>query len=82
MGEYNSLALIAAKTDIPVLVCIDNYTKSQQEFIQKNNIDDINIIGEDIGEFKITNVLADKTFMSTIALILLLIIIAYRGIKS
>lgn len=82
MGEYNSLALVAAKQDIPVLICIDNYTYSQKKLIEEKNIKEVITVGKTVGPYKIQNALKNETLMATIALIVLLLLLAYRGIKS
>lgn len=82
MGEYNSLPLVAAKQDIPILICIDNYTASQKKLIEENNVKEVIAVGKTVGPYKIQNALKNKTLMSTIALIGLLLLLAYRGFKS
>lgn len=82
MGEYNSLGLVAAKQNIPILISLEDYSYSQEKFIENKNIKNMITVSEEVGEYKATNILKNKRFVSSVALIMLLILIVIRGLRS
>lgn len=79
--KYLSLPVVAAKEDIPILVCNENFTYSQEKFIEQN-VDKIIEVGEEVGAYSIINILKGKSFIRVSILILLLIAIIIRGFKA
>lgn len=82
LGEYISLGLVSAKQDIPVLISLEDYSRSQNQFIENNNIKNIITVSEEVGEYKASNILKNTRFISTVALIALLILIVIRGLRA
>lgn len=80
-NEYISLGVVSAKEDIPIMVCNDKLTYRQEKFIKNNNIDDITEVGFEIGEYSFVNALLTKTFISSLMLIILLVIITFRAFR-
>lgn len=78
---YLSLPVVAAKQDIPILVCNENLTYSQQQFLNKN-VQNVIQVGQTVGSYSIINTLTTKSFIRVVVLIILLIIIAIRALKS
>ncbi|MEG0180808.1 MAG: cell wall-binding repeat-containing protein [Romboutsia sp.] len=82
IGDYISLGLVSAKQDIPILICLENYSYSQKKFLEESSVKNIITVGKTVGDYSIKNALTNKSFMSTIALIVLLLIMAIKGFKS
>ncbi len=81
-SEYISLGVVAAKQDIPILICDEMLTKPQEKFLDKNNIDTLNQVGSNIKDYSILNTIMSKSFLSSMVLILLLLIMAFRALKN
>lgn len=80
--EYVALGVVSAKKDIPILVCNESLTYSQEKFIENNHIKNIIEVGKSVGDYSIINILITKTFKSTFLLMGLLTIITIRAFKS
>lgn len=79
INEYISLGVVAAKENIPILICEESLTKPQENYLDKNNIDNIEQIGSKINDYSIYNTLMSKSFIYSIILIIVLIIMLIRA---
>jgi len=77
-NKYISLGVVAAKQNIPILICNETLTKLQEDYLDKNNIDTLEQVGTNIDDYSIYNTLTNKSFLYSIALILVLIIMLIR----
>ena len=80
--EYVSLGLVAAKQNIPILICNENLTFSQNKFLEKSNIDTIVEVGDQVGDYSIINTLTTKAFISTLILMALTLCMIIRAFKA
>lgn len=81
VNEFISLGAVAAKQGLPILICNENFSYVQEKFLKDNKIDEIIEVGEEVGPYSILNVFLSRTFISSVVLILLLLLVTYRGIK-
>ncbi|WP_027701369.1 cell wall-binding repeat-containing protein [Metaclostridioides mangenotii] len=81
VNEYISLGVVAAKENIPILICNENFSYVQEKFLKENNINELIEVGEEVGPYSIINVFISKTFISTTVLTLFLLVVTFRGIK-
>lgn len=81
-SEYISLGVVAAKQNTPILICDEMLTKPQEKFLDKNNIDTLNQVGSNIKNYSILNTIMSKSFLSSMVLILLLLIIVFRALRN
>lgn len=81
ISKYVSLPVVAAKEDIPILVCNDNFTYPQEEFIKKN-VDKVIEVGEAVEPYSIIDTLKNKSFIRVYIIILAMIAILIRGVKA
>lgn len=77
--EYISLGVVAAKQNIPILICEESLTKPQENYLDRNNIDTLEQIGRKINDYSIYNTLMSKSFLYSMILIIVLIIILIRA---
>lgn len=76
--EYISLGVVAAKQNIPILICEESLTKPQENYLDRNNIDILEQIGSKINDYSIYNTLMSKSFLYSMILIIVLIIMLIR----
>lgn len=77
--EYISLGVIAAKQSIPILICEESLTKPQENYLDRNNIDTLEQIGSKINDYSIYNTFTSKSFLYSMILIIVLIIMLIRA---
>lgn len=80
-NEYISLGVVSAKENVPVMICNETLTYRQDKYIKNNNIDDITEVGFEIEDYSFVNAFITKTFISSVMLIILLIVITFRAFK-
>ncbi|WP_286315795.1 cell wall-binding repeat-containing protein [Romboutsia ilealis] len=78
INEYISLGVVAAKQNIPIFICEERLTKPQENYLDKNNIDYLEQIGTKINDYSIYETLTSKSFLYSIILIIILIIMSIR----
>lgn len=81
INEYISLGVVAAKQGAPILICNESFSYVQEKFLKDNKVDEIIEVGEEVGPYSILNVFMSKAFVSTAILTILLLLVAFRGIK-
>lgn len=81
VNEYISLGAVAGKDRAPILVCNERFTRSQDKFLKNNNIEKIVEVGDEVEPYSFYKTILNKAFISAAILIVLLVVLAYRGIK-
>lgn len=81
-NEYISLGVVAAKKNIPILICDESLTKPQEKFLDKNNIITLDQVGSEINDYSVFNTIMTKSFLSSVILILLLLIMSIRVFRK
>ncbi len=81
-NEYISLGVVAAKQDTPILICNQTLTKPQESFLDKNKINNIKQVGLHIKDYNIINTIMSKSFLSSMTLTLLLIVMVFRAFRN
>lgn len=79
--KYLSLPAAAAHQNIPILICNENLTYNQEEFI-KENVENVIEVGEKVGEYSVLNTFKSDAFFKAMIMVAVIIIIIIRGIKS
>lgn len=78
INDYISLGVVAAKQNAPILICAENLTKSQEKYLDENNIKILEQIGNKVNDYSVYNIIINKNFLSSVALLLLLLIMLIR----
>lgn len=81
VNEYISLGAVAGKDKAPILVCNERFTRSQNKFLENNNIEKIIEVGDEVEPYSFAKTIFNKAFISAAILIVLLVMLAYRGIR-
>ena len=79
--KYLSLPAAAAHQNVPILICNENLTYNQEEFI-KENVENVIEVGEKVGEYGVLNTFKSDAFFKAMIMVAVIIIIIIRGIKS
>lgn len=80
-NEYISLGVVSAKENMPILICSDNLSHTQDKFLKNSNINDVIEVGYTVGNYSLLKNIFNLTFLSSIILILLLLLITFRAIR-
>lgn len=79
--EYVSLGVVAAKQNIPILVCTDSFTYNQEKFLEKHDVKTIVQVGKMVEDYSIWHIITSKSFISAIILIGLLLMLLVRSFR-
>ncbi|MGL6107507.1 cell wall-binding repeat-containing protein [Romboutsia sp.] len=79
--EYISLGVVAAKQNIPILVCGESFTYNQSKFLERNKVNKIIEVGAVVDDYSIAHTLTSRSFISATILIGLLLIITFRAFR-
>lgn len=80
ISQYLSLPVAAAKQNIPILICNENFSHNQERFIEKN-VTEIIEVGQEVGKYSIWNTFKSASFIKAMILLVVIIIIIVRGMK-
>ncbi|MDI0265938.1 cell wall-binding repeat-containing protein [Clostridioides difficile] len=80
-NEYISLGVVSAKENMPILICSDNLSHTQDKFLKNSNINDVIEVGYTVGNYSLLKNIFNLTFLSSIILILLLLLITFRALR-